>query len=85
MNVMKNPWSIKNSPHAVRTLGSFDEDQRARPSRSWTGHPLGFQRVGWAARLQDFPKLPANFPALQKLQKNVILSGGAASRSEAAT
>ena len=31
-------------------VGSFDEDQRARPSGAWTGHPLEFQRVGRATR-----------------------------------
>jgi hypothetical protein len=48
--VMKNSAVDKEFAGCGSHVGMISTDQRARPSSAWTGHPLEFQRAGWATR-----------------------------------
>jgi len=49
MNVMKNRWPIKNSPHAVRTLDDLTRI-KGPAKQSLDGAPSRVSKVGWANR-----------------------------------
>jgi hypothetical protein len=57
MNVMKNRWSIKNSPHAVLTLDDLTRIKGPAKAELRRGSPLEFQRAGWAARPRRLPSI----------------------------
>ena len=65
MIVMKDRWSIKNSPHAVRTL---DEVKTKGPAQAELGRGTlvsftrEFQRVGSATRRGIAKPLPTSRP-----------------------
>jgi hypothetical protein len=80
MNVMKNPVVDKGFAACGSHVGCFEQDQRARPSRAWTGHPLEFQRAAGppVCTRHKGPHGYSPIPGVRKLRRlrKVVRTGG---------